>query len=202
MMVSKVVAFYGLMVALVCLTTILTHRQLAVQLFELRWTLSVHSLSVLDTYHQWVDLRDFAGHVLIIVNIASQCGLTRQQYAGLGLLLERYWWRGLRILNFPCNQFGQQMPESDGQQMVDHLRQVEARIGHVFAKVEVNGPEAAPLYKLLTRNRSHMRSGEIEWNFVKFLVDGRGQVYGRYGATEEPSVLGSDIELLLGKGSQ
>ncbi|XP_022224269.2 probable phospholipid hydroperoxide glutathione peroxidase [Drosophila obscura] len=199
-MASKVVAFYGLMAAIVCTTTILTHCRLAAQLSEMRWALSVHSLTVLDTYHQWVDLQDFAGHVLIIVNIASQCGLTKHQYAGLGQLLERYWERGLRVLNFPCNQFGQQMPEADGQEMVDHLRQVEAKIGHVFAKIKVNGPGAAPIYKLLTRSRSELRSGEIEWNFVKFLVDCRGHIYGRYGSTAEPSVLATDIELLLGKG--
>ncbi|EDW32180.1 GL10571 [Drosophila persimilis] len=201
-MPSKEVVFYGLMAAIACVTTIATHHRLAVQLFEMQWAQSVHSHTVLDTFHQRVDLRYFAGHVLVIVNIASQCGLTGQQYAGLTQLLAKYGERGLRILNFPCNQFGQQMPHSDGQEMMDHLRQEKANIGDVFAKIEVNGPGAAPLYKLLTRNRSNLRGGKIEWNFVKFLVDRRGQVYARYGAKAEPSALSGDIERLLGEGSK
>ncbi|XP_017146838.2 probable phospholipid hydroperoxide glutathione peroxidase [Drosophila miranda] len=174
---------WHLMAANACVTTIVTHHRLAVQLFEMQWAQSVHSHTVLDTFHQRVDLQYIAGHVLVIVNIASQCGLTGQQYAGLTQLLAKYGERGLRILNFPCNQFDQQMPQSDGQEMMDHLRQEGAKIGDVFAKIEVNGPGAAPLYKLLTRNRSNLRGGKIEWNFVKFLVDRRGQVYAHFPVT-------------------
>lgn len=84
------------------------------------------------------------------------------------------------------------MPESDGQEMLEHLRQKQANIGHIFAKIEVNGRAADPLYKLLTRN-----GPQIEWNFVKFLIDRKGSIYGRYGAKKEPAVLANDIERLL-----
>jgi len=103
----------------------------------------------------------------------------------------------LSILNFPCNQFGGQMPESDGQEILDHLRKEGANIGHLFAKIEVKGAQADPLYKLLTRHQH-----DIEWNFVKFLVDRRGNIHKRYGAELEPVALAGDIELLLADGSE
>lgn len=110
-----------------------------------------------------------------------RCGLTLSQYNGLRYLLEEYEDQGLRILNFPCNQFGGQMPESDGQEMLDHLRREGANIGHLFAKIDVKGAQADPLYKLLTRHQH-----DIEWNFVKFLVDRKGNIHKRYGAELEP----------------
>nr|AAY55333.1 IP04421p [Drosophila melanogaster] len=115
-------------------------------------------------------------------------------YDGLRYLLEEYEDQGLRILNFPCNQFGGQMPESDGQEMLDHLRREGANIGHLFAKIDVKGAQADPLYKLLTRHQH-----DIEWNFVKFLVDRKGNIHKRYGAELEPVALTDDIELLLGR---
>lgn len=84
------------------------------------------------------------------------------------------------------------MPEADGKEMLDHLSKEGANIGHIFAKIQVKGPEADPLYKLLT-----VQQPAIEWNFVKFLVDRRGKVFKRYGAELEPAALVDDIELLL-----
>ncbi|XP_070140106.1 glutathione peroxidase homolog BsaA [Drosophila kikkawai] len=84
------------------------------------------------------------------------------------------------------------MPESDGQEILDHLRKEGANIGHIFSKIKVKGKEADPLYKMLT-----LQQPEIEWNFVKFLVDRKGRVYQRYGPKQEPSALVDDIELLL-----
>ncbi|KAH8253675.1 hypothetical protein KR032_006434 [Drosophila birchii] len=181
---------YCLTMALV--TVLLTHQRLTRKLEDMRWQHTIYSRTVNDTYGRPVQLKAFQGQVLLIVNIASRCGLTFTQYAGLQELSERYEERGLSILNFPCNQFGGQMPESDGQEILDHLRKEGANIGHVFAKIKVKGNEADPLYKMLT-----LQQPEIEWNFVKFLVDRRGKVFRRYGAELLPSALEDDIQLLL-----
>ncbi|KAH8369492.1 uncharacterized protein LOC110184081 [Drosophila serrata] len=190
-MLSEDPRFYGLItVALV--TVLLTHQRLGRDLDDMRWQHTIYSRTVNDTYGRPVALKLYQGKVLLIVNIASRCGLTLTQYTGLQELIERYEDRGLSILNFPCNQFGGQMPESDGQETMDHLRKEGANIGHIFAKIQVKGRKADPLYKMLTLNQP-----EIEWNFVKFLVDRQGKVFQRYGAHLEPSALVDDIERLL-----
>ncbi|KAH8347906.1 hypothetical protein KR084_002316 [Drosophila pseudotakahashii] len=196
-MFNKNDAFHGLMAAVALVAVLYTRNGLQQGLQEMRWRLTIHSLTVRDTHGSPVQLQRFAGQVMLIVNIASKCGLTFSQYDGLRQLMEEYEDRGLSILNFPCNQFGGQMPESDGQEMLDHLRKEGANIGHLFAKIEVKGAQADPLYKLLTRQQH-----DIEWNFVKFLVDRRGNVHKRYGAELEPVALAHDIELLLADASE
>ncbi|XP_017014405.2 glutathione peroxidase homolog BsaA [Drosophila takahashii] len=196
-MFNKEDAFHGVMAAVALVAVLYTRRGLQQGLQEMRWRLTIHSLTVRDTYGSPVQLQSFSGQVMLIVNIASKCGLTSSQYDGLRQLMEEYEERGLSILNFPCNQFGGQMPESDGQEMLDHLRKEGANIGHLFAKIDVKGAQADPLYKLLTRQQP-----DIEWNFVKFLVDRRGNVYKRYGAELEPVALAHDIELLLADASE
>ncbi|EDV55169.1 uncharacterized protein LOC6547287 [Drosophila erecta] len=193
-MFDKDTIFRGLMAAVALVTVLQTRSRLQQDLQDMRWRLTIQALTVRDTFGKPVQLDKFAGHVMLIVNIASKCGLTSSQYNGLRYLLEEYEDRGLRILNFPCNQFGGQMPESDGQEMLDHLRREGANIGHIFAKVDVKGAQADPLYKLLTRHQQ-----DIEWNFVKFLVDRKGNIHKRYGAELEPVALTDDIELLLGR---
>ncbi|XP_043644682.1 glutathione peroxidase homolog BsaA [Drosophila teissieri] len=193
-MFDKETIFPGLMAAVALVAVLQTRSRLQQDLQDMRWRLTIHALTVRDTFGKAVQLDKFAGQVLLIVNIASKCGLTSSQYNGLRYLLEEYEERGLRILNFPCNQFGAQMPESDGQEMLDHLRREGANIGQLFAKIDVKGAEADPLYKLLTRHQH-----DIEWNFVKFLVDRRGNIHKRYGAELEPVALTDDIELLLGR---
>lgn len=96
---------------------------------------SIYDFTVKDTYGNDVSLEQYRGHVVLIVNIASQCGLTKNNYKKLTDLREKYGDKGLKILNFPCNQFGSQMPESDGEPMVCHLRDAKADIGDVFQKV-------------------------------------------------------------------
>ncbi|KAI8035823.1 glutathione peroxidase homolog BsaA [Drosophila gunungcola] len=193
-MLNKEFVFPGLMAAVALATVLHTRSRLQQDLAHMRWLTTVHSLVVRDTFGNPVQLQRFAGKVMLIVNIASRCGLTSSQYDGLQNLLEAYEERGLSILNFPCNQFGGQMPESDGQEMLDHLRKEGANIGHLFAKIDVKGRQAEPLYKLLTRHQP-----DIEWNFVKFLVDRKGNLHKRYGAELEPVALVDDIELLLAR---
>ncbi|MBX3023710.1 glutathione peroxidase [bacterium] len=130
-------------------------------------------------------LKDYAGTALLIVNVASQCGLT-PQYAGLQHLHERYQGRGFAVLGFPCNQFGSQEPGSEGEIKTF----CETRFGvtfPMFAKVDVNGAGAHPLYAFLTSQPTQPDgSGDIQWNFAKFLVGKDGAVLARFAPTEKP----------------
>jgi glutathione peroxidase len=144
-----------------------------------------------------VSLGDFKGRVLLIVNTASQCGFT-PQYAGLEELHRAYKDRGFEVLGFPCNQFGAQEPGSAG----DIGAFCERNYGvtfPIFAKIDVNGPTAHPLYQFLKSRKPGIFGTEaIKWNFTKFLVDREGRVVERYGPSTEPKAIASDIEGLLG----
>jgi len=140
-------------------------------------------------------LADYRGKVLLIVNVASQCGFT-PQYAGLQALYEEYRPRGFEILAFPCNQFGQQEPGSDAEiaAFCDRTYHVTFPI---FAKIEVNGAGAHPLYTWLKQEKGGMLGSTIKWNFTKFLIDRNGEVQARYAPTAKPESLAKDIEALL-----
>ena len=145
---------------------------------------------------QPVPLSNFRGRVLLIVNTASECGFT-PQYAGLQMLQDTYAARGLEVLGFPCNQFGKQEP-GDAAQIGAFC---EARF-HVtfpmFAKIDVNGADAHPLYRWLTAEKPGVLGTQaIKWNFTKFLVRRDGTVYKRYAPTTRPEELRADIETLL-----
>jgi len=144
-------------------------------------------------------LRDYAGKVLLVVNVASQCGLT-PHYAGLQELYANYGDRGLVVLGFPCNQFGTQEPGSEAQ-----IKQFcETRYGvtfPMFAKIDVNGPQRHPLYAYLTAQPTQPDGpGDITWNFAKFLVDRSGTVAARFVPPTAPvsEEVVSAIEKLLG----
>jgi glutathione peroxidase len=130
-------------------------------------------------------LRDYAGKVVVVVNVASQCGLT-PHYAGLQELYESYGARGLMVLGFPCNQFGSQEPGSEAQIKTF----CETRFGvtfPMFAKIDVNGPTRHPLYAYLTAQPTQPDGpGDIQWNFAKFLIDRSGSVAARFAPTVAP----------------
>lgn len=130
-------------------------------------------------------LKEYAGTALLIVNVASQCGLT-PQYAGLQELYEKYRGRGFAVLGFPCNQFGAQEPGGEGQIKTF----CETRFGvtfPMFAKVEVNGAGRHPLYAYLTGAATQPEGpGDVQWNFAKFLVGRDGRVIARYAPAEAP----------------
>lgn len=143
-----------------------------------------------------VPLRRFEGEVLLVVNVASQCGFT-PQYAGLEQLYQRYQGRGFKVLGFPCNQFGGQEPgEAD-----DIKSFCELRYGvtfPMFEKLEVNGEAAHPLFKFLKSQAPGLLGSEaIKWNFTKFLISRRGEVLARYASTTAPEALQADIESAL-----
>jgi glutathione peroxidase len=133
-----------------------------------------------------VNLARYQGKVVLMVNVASQCGLT-PQYAKLQALHEKYADKGLVILGFPCNDFGKQEPGSEAE--IKEFCNVRYKVSFpMFSKIAVKGPEAAPLYKYLTDKQANPAfGGDIEWNFAKFLVSRKGTVAARIPARTDPS---------------
>lgn len=141
-------------------------------------------------------LRDYAGKALLIVNVASKCGFT-PQYAGLESLHKKYAERGLVVLGFPCNQFGAQEPGSESE-IASFCSTAYGVTFPMFAKIDVNGDKAHPLYKFLKQAAPGILGSEaIKWNFTKFLVDRNGNVVKRYAPTDTPQSLEKDIEAVL-----
>jgi glutathione peroxidase len=157
---------------------------------------TVYDFSVTSIEGQPVEMGSYRDKVLLVVNTASQCGFT-SQYQGLQALHDKYASRGLAVLGFPCNQFGQQEPGS----ATDIQSFCETRFGvsfPLFQKIDVNGANAHPLYKYLEKAAPGIFGTEgIKWNFTKFLVDRTGTVIKRYPSTTEPRDIDRDIELLL-----
>ena len=142
-----------------------------------------------------VPLQRFEKQVLLIVNTASACGFT-PQYKGLQELHADLSPRGFAVLGFPCNQFGAQEP-GDAKQIADFCEIKYAVTFPMFAKVDVNGSKAHPLYEYLKREKSGLLGASIKWNFTKFLVDRSGKVVARHAPTARPEGLKKDIEALL-----
>lgn len=141
-------------------------------------------------------LSDYRGKVLLIVNTASKCGFT-PQYAGLEQLHRDYGQRGFEVLGFPCNQFGSQEP-GDAAEIANFCSLTYDVTFPVFAKVDVNGAKADPLFDRLKADAPGlMGSKAIKWNFTKFLVDRDGRTVRRYAPTTKPEELRADIEQLL-----
>ena len=134
--------------------------------------------------------------MLLIVNTASKCGFT-PQYKGLEALHQKYHARGLAVLGFPCNQFGAQEPGTEDE--IASFCEVNFGVTFpLFAKVDVNGDAAAPLYRHLKSAKPGLLGSEaIKWNFTKFLVDRKGTVVERFAPNTEPDALAADIEKLL-----
>jgi glutathione peroxidase len=145
-----------------------------------------------------VSLDQYRGRVLLIVNTASKCGFT-PQYKGLEQLHTRFKDRGFEVFGFPCNQFGGQEPGSAAEIGAFCERNYGVSFP-IFAKIDVNGPNAHPLYRFLKRRRRGILGTErIKWNFTKFLVDRNGSVVSRYAPNKEPEALVPEIERLLGQ---
>lgn len=141
-------------------------------------------------------LAELDGKAYLVVNTASQCGLT-PQYQGLEALHQAYAERGLRVAGFPCNQFGAQEP-GDEAQIADFCQSRFAVSFALFSKIKVNGADAHPLYVALKKAAPGLLGSEaIKWNFTKFLLDADGRVIKRYAPTLAPEELRKDIERLL-----
>jgi glutathione peroxidase len=143
-----------------------------------------------------VSLADFRGRVLLIVNTASKCGFT-PQYAGLEELYRASKDRGLTVLGFPCNQFGEQEPGSSEEIGAFCERNYGVSFP-MFAKIDVNGPSTHPLYQFLKASKRGVFGSErIKWNFTKFLVDRNGNVVERFAPSTKPQEIAAKIDELL-----
>ena len=156
---------------------------------------SVYDFTASSLAGDEVPLKRFEGQVLLIVNTASACGFT-PQYKGLEELYEALSPRGFSVLGFPCNQFGAQEP-GDATQIAQFCEREYAVTFPMFAKIDVNGASAHPLYDYLKREKSGLLGSSIKWNFTKFLVDRAGKVVARHAPTARPEGLKKDIEALL-----
>lgn len=157
---------------------------------------TIYDFTANDIKGQEVSLGDYRGQVLLIVNTASKCGFT-PQFEGLQALHQKLSGSGLTILGFPCNQFMNQDPENDDS--ISQFCSLNYGVEFpMFAKVDVNGDGAHPLFQFLKREaRGVMGSEKIKWNFTKFLVNREGQVVRRYAPTVKPEGIRADIEALL-----
>lgn len=142
-------------------------------------------------------LSEFKGKVLLVVNTASKCGFT-PQYAGLETLWNKYEDQGLVIMGFPCDQFGHQEPGDEAE--IKNFCSLSYDVSFpLFAKIEVNGAGAHPLYQWLKKEKSGLLGiGAIKWNFTKFLIDRQGRVIKRYAPTDKPESIEKDIVAALG----
>jgi glutathione peroxidase len=156
---------------------------------------SVYDFSATTLRGDSVEFKRFAGEVLLIVNTASACGFT-PQYQGLEALQKVLAPRGFSVLGFPSNQFGRQEP-GDAEQIASFCATNYGITFPMFSKIEVNGPQAHPLYKFLKSEKSGWLGSAIKWNFTKFLVDRSGKVVARYGSATKPESLKDKIEALL-----
>src|SRR5690554_2321526 len=143
-----------------------------------------------------VDLAQYRGKVLLVVNTASKCGFT-SQYKGLQALYTKYREQGLEVLGFPCNQFGQQEPDDSAQ--INEFCKINFGVDFpLFGKIDVNGNDAHPLYKHLKKEApSLLGSQAVKWNFTKFLINHENEVVKRYAPTDKPKSLAKDIKKLL-----
>jgi glutathione peroxidase len=156
----------------------------------------IYDFTVNDIHGKAQKLERYKDKVLLIVNTASKCGFT-PQYQGLEALYKKLRARGLEVLGFPCNQFGAQEP-GDAKQIESFCEVNYGVTFPLFAKIDVNGADAAPLYQYLKKEKPGLLGSEaIKWNFTKFLVDRNGHVVERFAPNAEPESLADDIEKLL-----
>jgi glutathione peroxidase len=161
-----------------------------------RFDMSVYDFSAKNIAGEDVALDQYRGKILLIVNTASKCGFT-PQYKGLEALYKDLQDKGLVVLGFPCNQFGSQ--EKGSEEEISEFCELNFGVTFpLFAKIEVNGENAHPLYAYLKKEaKGILGSEKIKWNFTKFLVNRDGEVVRRYAPTDKPEAIRKDIEAIL-----
>lgn len=157
--------------------------------------MNIYDFQVKDIKGNLVSLKKYQCKVLLIVNTATRCGFT-PQYKSLQNLYEKYKDRGLEILDFPCNQFANQAPESN-EDIHNFCITKYATTFDRFAKIDVKGKGADPLYKYLQDNTKGILGNAIKWNFTKFLIDSNGNIVQRYAPQVNPENIEKDIKKLL-----
>lgn len=159
-------------------------------------TKNIYQFSCEDSKGQPINLSDYEGKALLIVNTASKCGFT-PQYEGLEKLQKKYGSDTFSVLAFPCNQFGGQEPGTN-EEIVDFCSLNYSNTFPVFSKVDVNGDEAHPLFEFLTKEKKGLLGSEkIKWNFTKFLINKSGEPVARFAPSTTPEKIESDIAKIL-----
>ena len=158
---------------------------------------TIYDFSARDIDGNERSLAEWKDKVLLVVNVASKCGFT-PQYKGLEELQREYGEKGFDVLGFPCDQFGHQEPGDEAE--IRNFCSLTYDVSFpMFAKIDVNGDKAHPLYKWLKSSKKGLLGTEgIKWNFTKFLVNRHGEVVGRYAPTDTPEKIGKDLPQLLG----
>ncbi len=159
--------------------------------------MNIYDFTVKDAKENEINLSDYRGKVLLIVNTATGCGFT-PQYSDLQDLYEKYKDKGFEILDFPCNQFGNQAP-GNAEEIGSFCTGRFGITFKQFAKIEVNGENESPLYTWLKEQKGGLAGSKIKWNFTKFLVGKDGEVTGRYASTKTPAALEKEILKLIGE---
>ena len=162
---------------------------------ERRREMSIYDYKVRDAKGNNVSMEEYKGKALLIVNTATGCGFT-PQYDGLQDLYEKYQSKGFEVLDFPCNQFGNQAPGTEDE-IQDFCTGKFGITFKMFSKVEVNGKNEEPLYSYLKNEKKGLIGKNIKWNFTKFLVDQNGNVIKRYAPTDAPGKIDKDVEALF-----
>jgi glutathione peroxidase len=158
--------------------------------------MTIYDFNVIDNKGEEIQLSNYKGKVLLIVNTATGCGFT-PQYKGLQEMYDKYKDKGFEILDFPCNGFLFQAPGSD--EKIDNFCTLKYNTTFKrFAKIKVNGKDAIPLYKYLT-NKENKFGGRIKWNFTKFLVDREGNVINRFAPNEKPEKFENEVASAIEK---
>ena len=159
--------------------------------------MNIYDYKIKDAEGKTVSMTDYKGKVLLIVNTATGCGLT-PQYNGLQTLYKQYSNKDFEILDFPCNQFGNQAPGTEGE--IHEFCQMKYKTTFkMFSKIEVNGSNEEPLYTYLKKEKGGILGSGIKWNFTKFLVDSEGNIVKRYSPMDKPEDIEVDIVKLLKK---
>ena len=154
-----------------------------------------YDFTVKDLQGKEVNLERYKGKAVLVVNTASECGLT-PQFEGLEALYQKYKDQGLEILGFPCNQFGNQEP-GDEKSIAEGCVVNYGVTFPMFSKVDVNGKDAHPLFKYLKKEKGGLLGSKIKWNFTKFLIDRDGKPIERFAPITKPESLEKDIKKLL-----
>ena len=156
----------------------------------------IYNIDVKDSANSDISMSEFTGKTLLIVNVASKCGLT-PQYKGLQKIYDDYKDKNFVVLGFPCNQFGGQEPGTD-QEIGEFCDIIYSVTFPIFSKIKVNGPEAHPLFKLLKSDKPGIfRTQSIKWNFTKFLINKNGKIVERFSPRVEPKYIRKEIERVL-----
>ena len=157
---------------------------------------NIYDILIKDSSNKEVSMSKFEGKTLLIVNVASKCGLT-PQYKGLQSLYEEYKDRNFIVLGFPCNQFGGQEPGTNSE--INNFCEINYSITFpIFSKIKVNGPDSHPLFRLLKTDKPGIfRTESIKWNFTKFLVSSSGKIIDRFSPQVKPKYIRSEIERIL-----